>query len=192
MNNLKEKKILLIISGGISAYKSLELIRILKKQKAEIKTILTKSAKEFITPLSITSLTQNKVYENLFNPSDEAEMDHISLSRWCDVIIIVPATANTISKLSQGNTEDLASTVVLASDKNIILAPAMNVRMWAHKATQENVKKLKDFGYEFISYISYKAGLGIYGANYILAILFIYGLYKFANEIADNFWLTFF
>ncbi len=86
----------------------------------------------------------------MFNPSDEAEMDHISLSRWCDVIIIVPATANTISKLSQGNTEDLASTVVLASDKNIILAPAMNVRMWAHKATQENVKKLKDFGYEFI------------------------------------------
>ena len=150
MNNLKEKKILLIVSGGISAYKSLELIRILKKQKAEIKTILTKSAKEFITPLSITSLTQNKVYEDLFNPSDEAEMDHISLSRWCDVIIIVPATANTISKLSQGNAEDLASTVVLASDKNIILAPAMNIRMWTHKATQENIKKLKDFGYEFI------------------------------------------
>ena len=150
MNNLKEKKILLIISGGISAYKSLELIRILKKQKAEIKTILTKSAKEFITPLSITSLTQNKVYEDLFNLSDEAEMDHISLSRWCDVIIIVPATANTISKLSQGNAEDLASTVVLASDKNIILAPAMNVRMWTHKATQENIKKLKEFGYEFI------------------------------------------
>ena len=127
MNILKNKKILLIICGGISAYKSLELARLLKKKEVEIKTILTKSSKEFITPLSVASLTQNKVYHDLFNAENEAKMDHISLSRWCDVIVIVPATANTISKLSFGNSEDLASTVVLASNKQIILAPAMNV-----------------------------------------------------------------
>jgi len=150
MNNLINKKILLIICGGISAYKSLELIRLLKKRGVKIKTILTKSGKEFITPLSVASLTQSKVYDDLFNPTNEAEMDHISLSRWSDVIAIVPATANTISKLSQGNAEDLASTVTLASNKNVILAPAMNVRMWTHKATQENIIKLKNFGYEFI------------------------------------------
>jgi len=150
MNNLTNKKILLIICGGISAYKSLDLIRILKKRGSEIKTILTKSAKEFVTPLSVASLTQNKVYDDLFDPSNEAEMDHIRLSRWCDVIVIAPATANTISKLSQGNAEDLASTVTLASDKNVILVPAMNVRMWSHKATQENILRLKNFGYELV------------------------------------------
>ena len=150
MNNLINKKILLIICGGISAYKTLELIRLLKKQGTTIKTILTKSAKEFVTPLSVVSLTQNKVYEDLFDSTNESEMDHISLSRWCDVILIAPATANTISKLSHGNAEDLASAVTLASDKNIILVPAMNVRMWSHKATQENILKLKSFGYEFI------------------------------------------
>ena len=127
MNILKNKKILLIVCGGISAYKSLELIRLLKKKEVEIKTILTKNSKKFITALSVASLTQNKVYDDLFNVENEAEMDHISLSRWCDAIVIVPATANTISKLSFGNSEDLASTVVLASNKQIILAPAMNV-----------------------------------------------------------------
>ena len=150
MNNIVDKKILLVICGGISAYKSLELIRLLKKRGAESKVILTKSAREFVTPLSITSLTQNKVYENLFTSSNDEEMDHISLSRWSDVIIICPITANTMSKLSQGNAEDLASAVVLASDKNIVLVPAMNVRMWSHQATQKNFLKLKEFGYEFI------------------------------------------
>ena len=150
MNILKNKKILIIICGGISAYKSLELIRLLKKEKVEIKTILTKSAKEFVTPLSIASLTKEKVYDDLFSSDQEAEMDHISLSRWSDVILIMPATANTISRLSYGNADDLASTVVLASNKKIILVPAMNVRMWSHKATQENVNKLKDYGYLLI------------------------------------------
>tara|TARA_B100000579_G_scaffold437418_1_gene466678 strand:- start:2713 stop:3918 length:1206 start_codon:yes stop_codon:yes gene_type:complete len=150
MKNIFDKKILLIISGGVSAYKSLELIRLLKKNGSEIKVILTKSAKKFITPLSITSLTQNKVYEDLFDHNSEAEMDHISLSRWSDLVLICPATANTMSKLSYGKADDLASTVVLASDKNIILVPAMNVRMWSHKATQQNLLKLQDFGYEFI------------------------------------------
>ncbi len=150
MKNLLDKKILFIICGGISAYKSLETIRLFKKNGAVIKTILTESAKEFVTPLSITALSQGKVYTKLFSVENENEMDHISLSRWADVIVIAPATANTISKLAQGTTDDLASTVVLASDKNIYLAPAMNVRMWEHQTTKKNVKQLKDFGYKLI------------------------------------------
>ena len=150
MINLKDKKILYIICGGISAYKSLETIRLFKKNNAEIKTILTKSAKEFVTPLSIASLSQGKVYDDLFNVDNESEMDHIALSRWADVIIVAPATANTITKLSQGSSEDLASTVILASNKKVFLAPAMNVRMWEHQSTKDNLKKLKSYGYDFI------------------------------------------
>jgi len=150
MNNLFEKKILLIICGGISAYKSLEIIRFLKRKGAIIKTVLTKSAKNFITPLSIASLSQEKVYDDLFSIENETEMDHISLSRWADVMLVAPATANTISKLSIGSSDDLASTIMLASNKDIFLAPAMNVRMWEHPSTKENLTKLKDFGYKII------------------------------------------
>jgi len=150
MNNLSEKKILLIICGGISAYKSLEVIRSLKKKGAKVKTILTKSAKKFVTPLSVASLSQDKVYDDLFSPENEAEMDHISLSRWSDVILVAPATANTISKLRTGSSDDLASNVMLASDKDIFLTPAMNVRMWEHPSTKENLKQLKKFGYKII------------------------------------------
>ena len=150
MNNIDNKKILLIICGGISAYKSLEVIRLLKKRGATVKTILTKSAKEFVTPLSVASLSQEKVYDDLFNPENETEMDHILLSRWSDLILVVPATANTISKLSVGSSDDLASTVMLASDKDIFLAPAMNVRMWEHPSTKENLNKLKKYGYKII------------------------------------------
>ena len=150
MNNLLKKKILLIICGGISAYKSLDLIRSLKKEGAEVKTILTKNAKEFVTPLSVASLSREKVYDDLFNPENEAEMDHISLSRWSDLIIVAPTTANTLSKLSNGAADDLASTTILAADKDIFLVPAMNVRMWDHPLTKENFKKLKNCGYKFI------------------------------------------
>ena len=150
MNNLLEKKILLVVCGGISAYKTLEVIRFLKKKGARVKTILTRSAKEFVTPLSVASLSQEKVYDDLFNHENEAEMDHISLSRWADVILVAPATANTISKLSVGLSDDLASTVILASNKDIFLTPAMNVRMWEHPSTKENINKLKNFGYKII------------------------------------------
>ena len=150
MNNIASKKILLIICGGISAYKSLEIIRLLKKKGATVKTILTKSAKEFVTPLSVASLSQGKVYDDLFNHENESEMDHISLSRWSDLILVAPTTANTISKLSTGSSDDLASTVILASDKKIFLVPAMNVRMWEHLSTKENLQKLKSFGYQII------------------------------------------
>ena len=150
MGNLNNKKILLIICGGIAAYKSLELIRLLKKDGVSIKTILTKSGAEFVTPLSITSLSQSKVYQDLFSIENEAEMDHISLSRWADLILIAPATANTISKLASGSSDDLASTVALASNKKIFIAPAMNVRMWEHQSTKQNITKLKTYNYELI------------------------------------------
>jgi len=150
MSNLLDKKILLIICGGISAYKSLEVIRTLRKKGAKVKTILTKSAKEFVTPLSIAALSQEKVYDDLFSVENEAKMDHISLSRWSDIILVAPATANTIAKLSNGSSNDLASAVILASDKDIFLTPAMNVRMWEHPSTKENFNKLKSFGYKVI------------------------------------------
>ena len=150
MNSLLGKKILLVICGGISAYKSLEVIRFFKKKGAKVKTILTKSGKEFVTSLSVASLSQEKVYEDLFAAENEAEMDHISLSRWSDVILVAPTTANTISKLSAGSSDDLASTVILASDKDIFLTPSMNVRMWEHPSTKENLSKLKKFGYKVI------------------------------------------
>ena len=150
MNKLNNKKILLIICGGIAAYKSLEVIRLLKKSGVIIKTILTKSGAEFVTPLSITSLSQSKVYQDLFSIENEAEMDHISLSRWADLILIAPATANTISKLANGSSDDLASTVALASNKKIFIAPAMNVRMWDHQSTKQNINKLKTYDYRLI------------------------------------------
>ena len=163
MKNLIDKKILYIICGGISAYKSLETIRLFKKNGAQIKTILTNSAKEFITPLSVASLSQGKVYSDLFSVENETEMDHIALSRWADVILIAPATANTISKLAQGTTDDLASTVVLASNKEIYLAPAMNVRMWEHQSTKQNLKKLINYGYKLIGPEIGEMACGEYG-----------------------------
>ena len=163
MNNIKNKKILLVICGGISAYKSLEIIRLLKKEGASIKTILTNSAKKFVTPLSVASLSQEKVYDDLFSHESESEMDHISLSRWSDLILVAPTTANTISKLSSGTSDDLASTVILASDKEIFLVPAMNVRMWEHPSTKENINKLINFGYHIIGPVVGDMACGEYG-----------------------------
>ncbi len=163
MKNLNGKKILLIICGGIAAYKSLEVIRLLKKNGSTVKTILTKNSKNFITPLSVASLSQEKVFTDLFNSDNESEMDHISLSRWSDLILIAPATANTISKISYGLSDDLASTVVFASDKKVFIAPAMNVRMWEHQSNKENLKKLTDFGHEIIGPENGEMACGEYG-----------------------------
>ena len=163
MNNLNNKKVLLIICGGIAAYKSLEIIRLFKKNGVIIKTILTKNGAEFVTPLSITSLSQSKVYQDLFSLENEAEMDHISLSRWADLILIAPATANTISKLANGISDDLASTVALASNKKIFVAPAMNVRMWEHQSTKENIAKLKTYDYKIIGPTIGDMACGEYG-----------------------------
>ena len=160
---LKNKKIILIIGGGIAAYKSLDLIRLLKKQECEVKVVLTESGKKFVTPLSIASLSQNKVCESLFDSEKESEMDHISLSRWCDIILFAPITANSISKLASGRSDDLASTLILASNKQVILVPAMNVRMWVHKSTQTNIYKLLDYGYLSVGPIIGEMACGEYG-----------------------------
>ena len=187
MNDLINKKILFIICGGISAYKSLETIRLFKKNNAEIKTILTKSAKEFVTPLSIASLSQGKVYDDLFNIENETEMDHISLSRWADVIVTAPATANTLAKLSNGYTEDLASTVILASNKQVFLAPAMNVRMWNHQSTQNHIKILKGYGYKFIGPEIGDMACGEYGEGKMSDPVNIYNkIYKFLTNKTKN------
>ena len=160
---LQSKKILLIIGGGISAYKALDLVRLFVRNKVEVKTILTKSGKKFVTPLSITSLSNNTVFEDIFDTNNEKEIDHISLSRWADIILTLPTTANMMTKLSVGKAEDLATTVILASNKDVILVPAMNVRMWLHKATQNNLKTLLDFGYKFIGPIDGEMACGEYG-----------------------------
>jgi len=162
-NLLKNKKIILIIGGGIAAYKSLDLIRLLKKQECELKVVLTESGKKFVTPLSIASLSQNKVYQDIFDSEKEAEMDHISLSRWCDIILFAPVTANSIAKLASGGANDLASTLILASNKQVVLVPAMNVRMWSHKSTQTNFEKLLDYGYLSIGPSIGEMACGEYG-----------------------------
>ena len=188
MNDLTNKKILFIICGGISAYKSLETIRLFKKDNAIIKTVLTKSAKEFVTPLSVASLSQGKVYDDLFSVENENEMDHITLSRWADVIVVSPATANTISKLSQGSSEDLASTVVLASNKQIFLVPAMNVRMWEHQSTKINLKKLKDYGYKLIGPITGDMACGEYGEGKMSSPIDVFNEIKnfISNQIKNK------
>ncbi len=166
------------MGGGIAAYKSLDLIRILTKENVEIKTILTKSGKEFVTPLSLTALAKSKTHEDIFDKNSEAEIDHIALSRWADLIIVMPTTANFMSKLSIGKAEDLATTVLLASNKDILLVPAMNVRMWLHKATQTNLKILQDFGYLFIGPEKGEMACGEFGEGKMSSPRQLYGYLK--------------
>ena len=176
--SIKNKKILIIIGGGISAYKSLDLIRLLKKNNVEVKTILTKSGKEFVTPLSVSTLTNSKTYEDIFSVNNEVDIDHISLSRWADLIIVIPTTANLMTKLSLGKAEDLATTVMLASNKDILLVPAMNVRMWLHKATQKNCETLLDYGYKFIGPVKGEMACGEYGEGKMSSPRQIYSFLK--------------
>ena len=136
------KRILLIIAGGIAAYKSLELIRRLRDRGATVRAILTHAGAQFVTPLSVSSLTGDKVYQDLFSLTDEAEMGHIQLSRDADLLVVAPATADLIAKMAHGRADDLASTALLATDKPVLIAPAMNVRMWQHHATQRNIQQL--------------------------------------------------
>ena len=176
--SLKNKKILIVIGGGISAYKALDLIRLLKKNSVDVKTILTKSGKEFVTPLSVTTLTKNKTFEDIFDKNNESEIDHITLSRWADLIVVLPTTANFMTKLSIGKAEDLATTVLLASNKDILLVPAMNVRMWLHKATQRNLKILQDYGYYFIGPEKGEMACGEYGEGKMSSPRQIYSYLK--------------
>ena len=150
--NLNKKKlnVLLIISGGIAAYKSLELIRLIKKTEIDLNVVLTKSAQEFITPLLVTSLNEKKCYTDLFSPEDESKMNHIDLARKPDIILVSPATANIMAKFSCGIADDLASTILLASASKIVMAPSMNPVMWDNQATRENYQKLVERGVYFI------------------------------------------
>jgi phosphopantothenoylcysteine decarboxylase / phosphopantothenate---cysteine ligase len=144
------KSVLLIIGGGIAAYKSLELIRLLKTRGIGVRAIMTKAAEEFVTPLSVASLSGEKVHGALFNLTDEVEMGHIELSRSADLVVVVPATADLMAKMAGGLASDLASTTLLATDKKVLIAPAMNVRMWLHAATQRNIATLKCNGIHFV------------------------------------------
>ncbi len=144
------KSILLIIGGGIAAYKSLELIRLLKGRGIGVRAIMTKAAEEFVTPLSVASLSGEKVHSALFNLTDEVEMGHIELSRSADLVVVVPATADLMAKMAQGLASDLASTTLLATDKPVLIAPAMNVRMWLHAATRRNLATLKSDGIQVV------------------------------------------
>lgn len=139
---LPNKRVLLIIGGGISAYKSLDLIRRLRDAGAGVTPVMTRAAQEFVTPLSVGALAGEKVYTDLFDLTDEAEMGHIQLSRLADLIVVAPATADLMSKMATGRADDLASTLLLATDKKVLVAPAMNVRMWQHPATQRNLAQL--------------------------------------------------
>ena len=143
---MTSKRVLLIISGGIAAYKSLELIRTLSKRGIATRCILTKGAQEFVTPLSVSSLSGDKVYTDLFDLTDEAEMGHIELSRSADLVVVCPATADIIAKAAGGLATDMATTTLLATDKPVLVVPAMNVRMWEHPATQRNIETLRSDG----------------------------------------------
>ncbi len=140
------KRILLIVSGGIAAYKSLELVRLLRREGIAVRAVMTASAHEFVTPLSLGVLTEDQVYGDMFDLKEEREIGHIQLSREADLIVVAPATANIIAKMAGGLADDLASTVLLATDKPVLVAPAMNVRMWNHVATQRNLQQLRDDG----------------------------------------------
>ena len=143
--SLTGRKILLIVGGGIAAYKALALVRLLKKAGAEVMSLLTPAGAEFVTPMSLAALTGRPVRQALFMPEDETAMGHIELSRWADLVVVAPATAGLIAKAANGMADDLASTTLLATDKRVLLAPAMNVRMWLHPAVQANVERLKGF-----------------------------------------------
>ncbi|MNX62319.1 Coenzyme A biosynthesis bifunctional protein CoaBC [compost metagenome] len=144
-SSLSGRKVLLIVGGGIAAYKALELTRLLKKAGAEVMSLLTAAGAEFVTPMSLAALTGHPVRQDLFMPEDETAMGHIELSRWADLVVVAPATAGLIAKAANGMADDLASTTLLATDKKVLLAPAMNVRMWLHPAVRANVARLKSF-----------------------------------------------
>jgi phosphopantothenoylcysteine decarboxylase/phosphopantothenate--cysteine ligase len=160
---LHGKRILLIISGGIAAYKSLDLIRRLRERGAAVRCVLTDSATQFVTPLSVSALSEDKVYGDLFSLTDEAEMGHIQLSRYADLVVVAPATANILATMAQGTGDDLATTVLLATDKDVIVAPAMNVRMWEHAATRDNIATLKTRGVHFAGPTEGAMACGEYG-----------------------------
>ena len=172
---LHGKRILLIVSGGIAAYKSLELIRRLRERGASVRCVLTRGGAQFVTPLSLSALSEDKVYTDIFSLTDEAEMGHIQLSRDADLLLVVPASADIMAKMAQGLADDLATTALLATDKDVIVAPSMNVRMWAHAATQANLATLRERGVRFVGPTEGDMACGEFGP----------GRMAEPNEIAD-------
>ncbi len=160
---MQGKSVLLIIGGGIAAFKSLELIRRLKERGVAVRAILTAAGAQFVTPLSVSALTGEKVFQNLFSLTDEAEMGHIQLSRSADLVVVAPATADLMAKLANGHASDLASTALIATDKRVLMAPAMNVRMWNHPATQRNLATLRRDGVLIVGPNDGEMACGEYG-----------------------------
>src|SRR5947209_20410170 len=163
MTPLSGKRILLVIGGGIAAYKALDLIRRPRERGAHVRADMTKAAAEFVTPLSVASLSGDKVYDDLFSLTDEAEMGHVELSRDADLLVVAPATADLLAKLANGLANDLASTLLLATDKKVLVAPAMNLRMWLHPATQRNLATLRKDGVLFVGPDDGDMACGEYG-----------------------------
>lgn len=160
---MADKSVLLIVGGGIAAYKSLELIRDLARRNIATRCILTQAGSQFVTPLSLSALSGEKTYTNLFSLTDEIEMGHIELSRSADLVVVAPATANLMGKCANGLADDLASTALLATNKPVLMAPAMNVRMWEHAAVQRNVETLKGDGVNFVGPEEGDMACGEYG-----------------------------
>ena len=160
---MQNKRILLIVGGGIAAYKSLDLVRRLKERGARARAILTRAGAEFVTPLSLSVLSEERTFTDLFDLKDEAEIGHIRLSREADLIVVAPATADLLAKMSHGLADDLATAVLLATDKRVLAAPAMNVRMWEHAATQRNVARLREDGIVFVGPNEGDMACGEYG-----------------------------
>ena len=151
---LNGKRILLVIGGGIAAYKSLDLIRRLRERGAAVRVIMTAAAQRFVTPLSAASLSADTVYTDLFSLTEESEMGHLRLAAEADLVVVAPATADLLAKMAAGLADDLASTLLIASDKPVLLAPAMNTRMWEHPATQANVALLEQRGVSRVGPVS--------------------------------------
>ncbi len=147
---MDQKRVLLVVGGGVAAYKALELVRLLRKADIAVRPVLTHAGARFVTPLSLAALAEDRVYEDLFSLTDEAEMGHIQLSRSADLVVVAPATADLMAKAAAGLANDLASTLLLATDKPVLMAPAMNVRMWEHKATRRNLATLRGDGVTFV------------------------------------------
>ena len=162
---MQGKRILLIIGGGIAAYKSCELVRLIRKSGMPVRCVLTKGGAQFVTPLSLAALSEDKVYTDLFDLKDEAEMGHIQLSRQADLVVVAPATADLMAKMAQGICDDLATTLLLATDKPVLAAPAMNVRMWQHPATRRNVVTLRHDGVTILEPDEGPMACGEFGAG---------------------------
>lgn len=160
---INAKTVLLVVGGGVAAYKCLELIRRLKEKGASVRCVLTDAGAQFVTPLSLSALSEDKVYADLFSLTDESEMGHIRLSRQADLVMVAPATADLLAKMAAGIANDLATTAILATDKPVMVAPAMNVRMWEHAATKENVETLKQRGVRFVGPVAGDMACGEWG-----------------------------